>query len=99
MVKLLIDRAQTCLHSAKATPPFTTARLARRDHICDLLVPFDDRSPVSGPKDLGTRKNCPAFDVKLPILKGNFDDTPSNRMAEHLRSIHPSIALPRGGPQ
>ena len=88
MVKLLIDRGANLFTLSEGDAPFLKARLAGRDHICDLLVPFDDRSPVSGPKDLGTRKNCRAFDVKLPILKENFDDTPSNRMAEHLRSMH-----------
>jgi hypothetical protein len=34
-----------------------------------LLVPFDDRSPVSGPKDLGTRKNCPSFRREIADLK------------------------------
>ena len=84
MVKLLIDRGANLFTLSEGDAPFTTARLAGGDHICDLLLAFVGRSPVSGAKDLGTRKNCPAFDVKVPILKGNFDDTPSNRMAEHL---------------
>ena len=60
MVKLLIDQGADIFALSEGDAPFATARLGGHDHICDLLAPLNESSPVPRPKDLGQLKNRPA---------------------------------------
>jgi ankyrin repeat protein len=43
MVNLLIDKGADVFALSEGYPPFTTARLANQDHICDMLAPVMTR--------------------------------------------------------
>lgn len=50
MVKLLIDQGANLFALSEGDAPFTTARLAGHDHICDLLASFMTQAQSTDPK-------------------------------------------------
>jgi len=50
MVKLLIDSGADMFSLSEGDPPFTTARRAGHDKICDLLAPLMERLQKGDPK-------------------------------------------------
>lgn len=50
MVKLLIDHGADLFALSEGDAPFTTARLAGHDHICDLLAPLMEKAQSADPK-------------------------------------------------
>jgi ankyrin repeat protein len=50
MVKLLVDAGADLFALNEGYPPFTVARLAKHDHICDLLGPSMTQRQTDDPK-------------------------------------------------
>ena len=49
MVKLLLASGADAFALSEGYPPFTTARLAKQDHICDLLAPVMSQTQAQDP--------------------------------------------------
>jgi ankyrin repeat protein len=50
MVKLLVEKGADLFALSEGYPPFTSARLAKHDHICDLLGPLMEQAQSQDPK-------------------------------------------------
>ena len=50
MVKLLVDNGADLFALSEGYPPFTTARLAGQDAICEMLAPLMDRAQKRDPR-------------------------------------------------
>jgi ankyrin repeat protein len=50
MVKLLVDKGADLFALSEGDPPFTTARGAGHNHVCELLAPLMEKARTSDPK-------------------------------------------------
>jgi ankyrin repeat protein len=50
MVKLLVEKGANLFALSEGYPPFTVARLAKQDHVCDLLGPLMKQARSRDPK-------------------------------------------------